>query len=57
MDTLELLEELELRFPEKIAEIELNHGDLLEQLDRDGQAEDPEALGDLEEELRDILRI
>lgn len=55
MDAQELLEELELRFPEKLAEIEMRHQDALEALDY-GEG-DTEIIEELEDDLREMLRI
>lgn len=56
MDAQELLDELELRFPERMAEIETRHRDALESLEY-GEEGDPEAIEELEDDLREILRV
>lgn len=56
MDAQELLEEAELRFPEKIAGLERRHQEAMEAIEFGSQC-DEELLDDLREDLRSLLRI
>jgi hypothetical protein len=56
MTAEELLEEAELRFPEKIARIEQKHSQALEAIEWESE-EDQDLIDDLEEDLRSLLRI
>jgi hypothetical protein len=58
MTSEELVEELELRFPETISKFEHDHPDAWEALvDGDPDACDPEELEDLLDSIRALLRI
>ena len=56
MSAQELLEEAELRFPEKIASIETKHSQALEAIEWESEA-DQDLIEDLEADLRSLLRI
>lgn len=56
MSTGELLEEMELRFPEKLTELEGRHQEAMEALEWGGEC-DEELLEDLKQDLKSLLRI
>jgi hypothetical protein len=58
MDVAELVEELELAHPEKVAQFERRHPDAMAAVaDDDLDACDPEDLDDLARDLRALLRV
>ncbi|MDA0167735.1 hypothetical protein OJ998_01450 [Solirubrobacter taibaiensis] len=58
MDLAELVEELELAYPEKVAEFERRHPDAMAAVaDDDLDACDPDDLDDLARALRTLLRV
>ena len=58
MDLAELVEELELAHPEKVAQFERRHPDAMAAVaDEDLDACDPEDLDDLARDLRALLRV
>lgn len=58
MDLQELLEELELSHPEKVAEFERRHYQAMEAVEaEDLDSVDPELLDDLREDLVSLLRV
>lgn len=56
MSAQELLEEAELRFPEKIASLERRHQEAMEALEFESGC-DQDLIEDLEDDLRSLLRI
>ncbi|MBE2319752.1 hypothetical protein DVA67_027535 [Solirubrobacter sp. CPCC 204708] len=58
MDLAELVEELELSHPEKVADFERRHPDAMAAVaDDDLDACDPDDLDDLARDLRNLLRV
>ena len=58
MDLAELVEELELSYPEKVAGFERRHPDAMAAVvENDLNACDPEELDDLARDLRALLRV
>ena len=58
MDLAELLDELELAHPEKVADFERRHGDAIAAVQEDDtDACDPDELAELAEDLRSLLRV